>query len=535
MTSTLRPSHLLCVLLLLTSTGCLTAGCAGDMPPFETTPDKGAPAPDLGSGTPTGDGPIVPPSPQPDATPPAPAPDLGVPTEPSAADKATFEQLVTFMKARMQAQGVLGGAVGVLLPGRTPLLRGLGIKRKGSSEAVTADTAFSLGSVSKMFTAATAATLVQEGKLRFDDKVLAHFPTLKTSDATRAAQLTVAQLLSHTSGLGYLEDAAWNTANIDWSAPNYHMQIFERLAWPLWAPPGAVWNYSNPGYSLAGAVVEKAGGGSFGAQVRARVLAPAGMNGSCASAADVGSLDHADGHDETGKVVAAGLDISGAFDDPANGIYASAPDMLRFAAHLMGAPGPLTKASIDALTSMQAPFSHAWAKEGYGYGFFVRPHGSATVIDHGGSNRGFTSFFQFVPQKGFAVVVLMNSARGNPAEVAARAEDLFVTLPPEDGDWTPSTPAELSKLAGTYQDPFSLGKVTISVGASGALSATFAQWNHTAKLQQADKRLFYLPISAQMQTALDAWSELDLSIEVDASGQGQYLVSLWGVGARSGP
>jgi CubicO group peptidase (beta-lactamase class C family) len=479
---------------------------------------------------------------KPDGTPPgdvgpSPTPDAGTPTEPTAAEKALFDQLVTFATQTMQQGKAPGAAVGVLLPGRTPLLRGIGIKRVGGSAAVTPDTLFSLASISKLFTASTALVLEQQGTLSLGDTVVKHLPALKTQNATLAAQITLHQLLNHTSGLGYEDAAAFNQAPVDWNSADYHKQLFERYAWPIWAPPGAVYNYSNRGFSLAGVVLEQASGKRFGELVRNTLQKPAGMTSSCASATCVSaSADHADGHDASGKTILAGQDISFSFDDPTNGVYASARELLRFAQHLLGAPGPLTASSRAAMSSIQAPFGHCWSGDGYGYGLFVRPLDQGVVIlEHGGTNRGFTASLYLVPQRGFAVVVLMSSADAYPSKVSAQALDLFLPdLPYPTGGVTPLTAAEAAKLAGSYQDPYALGPITLMANGS-ALTATFGTWGHSATLKQVDKRVFSASVSAKMQSDLDAWSELYFNVEVDSSGKGAYLVSLYGVAARSGP
>jgi CubicO group peptidase (beta-lactamase class C family) len=102
----------------------------------------------------------------------------------------------------MQLAGVPGMAVAIVEHGQVTLARGYGVRRLGSADSVDADTIFEIGSVSKAFTAAALAVLVDRGKIRWDDPVINHIPGFQMYDPWVTREITVLDLLVHRSGLG---------------------------------------------------------------------------------------------------------------------------------------------------------------------------------------------------------------------------------------------------------------------------------------------------------------------------------------------
>jgi CubicO group peptidase (beta-lactamase class C family) len=102
----------------------------------------------------------------------------------------------------MQLSGVPGMAVAIVEHGQVTLARGYGVRRLGSADSVDADTIFEIGSVSKAFTAAALAVLVDRGKIRWDDPVINHIPGFQMYDPWVTREITVLDLLVHRSGLG---------------------------------------------------------------------------------------------------------------------------------------------------------------------------------------------------------------------------------------------------------------------------------------------------------------------------------------------
>lgn len=175
------------------------------------------------------------------------------------------DELEAYLKER-EAQG-FSGAVLVRFGDRTVVDRGYGLADRGRSIPAQRETVFEVGSITKVFTAAAVVRLAEEGKLRLDDRLPRFFA--RVPRAKRA--ITVRQLLGHRSGLpeypgyGDLVPLTRNEA------------IRNALVLPLRFRPGKRTAYSNVGYTVLAAIVERAARQPFAVAVRRLVFVPAGM------------------------------------------------------------------------------------------------------------------------------------------------------------------------------------------------------------------------------------------------------------------
>ncbi|HKC77564.1 MAG TPA: serine hydrolase domain-containing protein, partial [Gaiellaceae bacterium] len=164
------------------------------------------------------------------------------------------------------------GEVAVARHGRIVFARGFGFANRARARGVTLDTAFNLASMGKMFTGVAAARLVQEGKLRFGDRIGKYLPQLPA----RMRSITLAQLLDHTSGLGdFFGDPGYERLLPKLITLDAYLSLVksERLQFK----PGTRWSYSNSGFLLAGLVIEKVSGERYETYLAQHVWKPAGM------------------------------------------------------------------------------------------------------------------------------------------------------------------------------------------------------------------------------------------------------------------
>jgi len=178
----------------------------------------------------------------------------------------------------MAKTGVPSASVGIVQGGNIVYTQAFGDARlpdahKGGELKATAAMSYPVGSISKQFTATCILLLEQDGKLKLDDPVSKWFPQL-----TRASEVTVRELLSHTSGY---EDYAPQDYTIPaWMKPTDPAKLVEEWAGkPLDFEPGTEWQYSNTNFVLAALIVEKASGRSFFDFLTSRVLKPLRLDG----------------------------------------------------------------------------------------------------------------------------------------------------------------------------------------------------------------------------------------------------------------
>ncbi len=296
---------------------------------------------------------------------------------------------------------------------------GVGVLAHGSPETVDAQTQFRVASLSKMVLAATAMRLREEGRLDFAQPATSYVP-LTLQAPFDPASVSVANLLTHTSGVpdlgadtkcatGAGQLAAWFAA---------HDQQ------PLWSPPGALWNYSNQGFSIAGWIVEAASGQRFEDAVAQRVFGPAGMTTATYEPSSV-AVNHA-----TGRSGGQNISSIDAYDCEATrapgGVIASVIDYAHFAETLLAGGGTmLTPASVTAMeTGYVDTDQHLDGGEHYGFGLFVRDGWKGLhIVRHEGSVLGYQSSIWMVPDQKFAVIVFFNASGRAPRHVSERAID----------------------------------------------------------------------------------------------------------------
>ena len=127
---------------------------------------------------------------------------------------------------------------------------------------------------------------------------------------------------------------------------------------------------------------------------------------------------------------------------PSGGLWSSVADLLRFAGHHLGGPGPLTSESVAEM--QRAEISTAGYQ--YGLGWFLSEQGGLRIVEHGGSAAGYQSLLLLVPEKRVAFAALSNSSRGAAAIRDVREQ---LGLAPELPD-VPLSPAELDAFVGRY-------------------------------------------------------------------------------------
>jgi len=168
--------------------------------------------------------------------------------------------------------GVPGASVALVHGGAIALAKAYGLGRLDPPTPASPAMRYPVGSISKQFTAVALAMLATDGRLGLDDRVAKFFP-----DLTRAGDITLRQLLSHTAGIrDYWPQDYVPAAMLEPTTPQ---ALIERWArGPLDFEPGSTYQYGNTGYVVAAAVVEKASGRMLMELLRARIFGPLGMD-----------------------------------------------------------------------------------------------------------------------------------------------------------------------------------------------------------------------------------------------------------------
>src|SRR3954466_10331259 len=195
------------------------------------------------------------------------------PTGPEKAATSPAEELQSYFVS-LANDNKLSGVVLVAKDGVTIASNAAGVANKATNAPIDLHTKFNLGSMNKMFTAVAVAQLAQAGKLSFSDTVGKHLPDYPNKEV--AEKVTIHHLLTHTSGMGsYLGEkfAAQREKLLTVAA---HLPLFASDA--LSFPPGEKFQYSNSGFMLLGAIIEKVSGRDYYSYVQEHIFEAAGMN-----------------------------------------------------------------------------------------------------------------------------------------------------------------------------------------------------------------------------------------------------------------
>ncbi|HTQ81606.1 MAG TPA: serine hydrolase domain-containing protein [Thermoanaerobaculia bacterium] len=311
------------------------------------------------------------------------------------------------------------GVVLVARHGQILLQKAWGLANRESGTPVTLDTRFRLGSMNKMFTAVATLQLVEAGKLALDAPLGKYLPDYPNHDV--ATKVTVRHLLTHSGGTGDIFGPEFDKNRLTLREHGDYLKLYGARG--LTHPPGAEYRYSNYGFVLLGALIEKVTGMSYYDYVRSRIFQPAGM-----SSTDSLPETEAVPNRTAGYMKDHGKWVQNTETLPwrgtaAGGGYSTAGDLLRFALALQGGK-LLTEASLAAATTPQ--------KEHYGFGFDIqREHreqgeGSLRGYGHSGGAPGMNGELRIFPQLGYVVICLSNL--DPPA--ASRVADFFIQRMP---------------------------------------------------------------------------------------------------------
>jgi CubicO group peptidase (beta-lactamase class C family) len=316
---------------------------------------------------------------------------------------ARLESLVD----RIAAEGNFSGSVCLARRGKVLVNRAWGEADRGSHARNTPATRFGIASVGKLFTAVGIAMLVESGRLAFEDTVARRIPDWLPPGA---GAVTVEHLLTHTSGLGdYLPQLV-----DDRSGRRYdRLEDYRRLAISSRPPdsPGAEFRYSNTGYLLLGALLEKTTGRPWDAWLRDSVFTPARMSHTTAMRPARPDPGIATGyHREDGGAWVGTDTLLAGRGTPAGGGVSTAEDLARFAAAL--AEGRLV--SKPMLERMRTPrVSMAGTGKRYGYGLEVASGRDGWLVyGHEGGFPGVGALVELHEPDGYVLAVLSNTTGG---------------------------------------------------------------------------------------------------------------------------
>jgi CubicO group peptidase (beta-lactamase class C family) len=296
-----------------------------------------------------------------------------------------------------------GGTVAVARHGKLVHCAGFGLADRETKTPARCDTAYDVMSITKQFTAAAIMKLQMMGKLHTTDRIDAHLNPVPADKRL----ITVRHLLTHTSGLRDLGD--------DYAPVSRDTMVQRALASPLRSRPGAEFHYSNVGYSLLAAIVERVSGSSYERFLAEHLFAPAGMTSTGYVLPRWAPGQIAIEYDKHGNRRGRPTEHPWAADGPYwylrgnGGMLSTARDMYRWHRALEGDTILSRRAKAELFTPRVLIDRKAKVYYGYGWGVLPRTEHGRVVEHDGGNDWSFGEFARF-PDKRVMVFWITNQA-----------------------------------------------------------------------------------------------------------------------------
>ena len=427
-------------------------------------------------------------------------------------DLAAFDQYVAHAARDWRVPGL---AIAVVKDDSLVFAKGYGVIQIGKPAPVTEHTRFAIGSTTKAMTVVALAMLADEGKLRWDDRVIDYVPGLRLYDPYVTRELTIRDLLTHRTGLPGT-DLLWAVPENNYSVPEMMRRL--RYVRPV-SSFRSQWEYENVMYAVAGYIVERVSGESWESFIRTRIFIPLGMRESETLVSEIAgkpnvAVPHALVTDTVRVVPVRSTDAIA----PAGSVWSSVSDMSRWMRFMLdsGRVGttrlikpatfseivaPQIRVPMDEYPALQLVQPHFFS---YALGWFVQDYHGKTVWMHTGSIDGMCAIIGLIPEQNLGVYVLENLDHAELRHALMyQAFDMYSTAGRPTRDWSadlralfagrnqaekaaiaaqaakhirnthPSLPLE--QYAGTYTDS-TYGNVVVTL-TDGVLHALFEKAN----------------------------------------------------------
>ncbi len=342
----------------------------------------------------------------------------------------TTRKIDTLIAEAMREESVPGVAAAVTEGGELTYARGHGVMNVDTQVQVTPDTLFHGASVTKTFVATAILQLAERGQLDIHAPVVTYLPYFRMRDE-RYQDITIAQMLSHTSGMPDTEEYGWDQPEYDDGALERYVRSLAGLS--LIAPPGARYAYSNIAFEVLGDVIAKVSGMPFEEYVRQELLVPLGMVRSTllVREADPSLLASPHVRSESGDVAVSDVFPYNRAHTPSSTMYTSVIELSRWAVtHLnRGALGEARILSPETYDLMWRPWTATgdryWPEMGLTW--FLGERSGERCVTHEGVDIGFKACLILVPERRVSAVSLGNLDRMKNEDLTDAILDIVLT------------------------------------------------------------------------------------------------------------
>jgi CubicO group peptidase (beta-lactamase class C family) len=332
----------------------------------------------------------------------------------------TLPELQKAMKDVLDKAHVPGAGVALVSNGELLWCGGLGKADIASTRDVTCDTEFRVGSISKSFVALALLKLQEEGKINLEARLQDVAPEVPVKNRWESTNpVRIVNLLEHTAGFDDMEAAEVYNFNdrYDFSL----LEVFKRFQEPedvRW-PPSTRMSYSNPGFGIAGYLIEKVAGTPFDQYIRQTILRPLGMANADFPFTDANKPLLATPYDGNPPRALPGYPYI--YLRPAGDLKASPGELAKLVQFFLrrGKAGDAQIVKPESIIRMESVETTLAARNGlrlgYGLANYTEVTGGVVTHGHDGGIDGFISSYRYMPEQNWGYVVLLNSTQSGQA------------------------------------------------------------------------------------------------------------------------
>jgi CubicO group peptidase (beta-lactamase class C family) len=362
----------------------------------------------------------------------------------AGAQAITSAQIDALTERALKEFDVPGIAVAVIKDGKVVHSKGYGLRSLKTMQKVDENTLFGIASNSKAFTAATLAMLIDEGKLKWDDKVIDYIPEFRMYNSYVTEEFTIRDLLTHRSGLGLgAGDLMFWPDSSDFTIKDIIHNL--RYLKPV-SGFRTKYDYDNLLYMVAGEVVARISGKPWEQFVQERIMTPLQMNNSAGNWYSLKNRDNVvDAHCAVnGKIQVIKRDMNTNLS-PAGGIYSSIADLSKWVImQLNGGKygdgkqlfseamqkdmwSPQTILPVNTTPPYNVHFS------AYGLGWGLADVKGYKQVSHTGGLPGMVTLVTLIPELKLGIIVLTNQQVGAAfSSIGNTIKDSYLGIPPTD-------------------------------------------------------------------------------------------------------
>jgi CubicO group peptidase (beta-lactamase class C family) len=336
-------------------------------------------------------------------------------------EDADFAAIDAYVTEQMNNLGIPGMALAIVQGDQIAHLQGFGVA-DSFGRKVTPQTPFYIASVTKSFTALAVMQLVEAGKIDLDAPVQMYLPWFELADKEASAKITVRDLLNHTTGISEEDGNRYELLGLQGLEET--VRGLGNLS--LTQPVGTTWEYSNLNYMIAGLIVEKVGGQSYGDYVTQHIFGPLDMRHSYASRSSALADGLSEGYRYMFGHTFRDERVLPPVELPAGGLIISAEDMAHYAIARLneGRYGAMSILSPQGMAELHTPAISMGGAHGfdyYGLGSTLGTLDGIPTIAFAGMLHNFRSDLYLQPGEGWGVVLHVNA---HGFEQAMQAEEI---------------------------------------------------------------------------------------------------------------